>query len=77
MTLRRKIGLFTAGMFFIAGASLIAFYSASGSSVDEDGLLVEEFWALAIGSFTLLASIIVGVISGLPSLVRMVQGRKP
>jgi hypothetical protein len=77
MSLIRKIGLSTAGLLFIFGVSLIAFYSASGSYVDEDGLLVEDFWALALGSFTILAAIIVGVISCFPSLVRLVRGRKP
>jgi hypothetical protein len=77
MSLIRKISLPTAGVLFIVGFSLIAFYYASGSHVDEDGLLVEEFWALALGSFTILAAIVVGVISGFPSLVRLVRGRKP
>jgi hypothetical protein len=76
MSLIRKIGLSTAGLLFIVGVSLIAFYSASGSYVDEDGLLVEDFWALALGSFTILAAIIVGVISCFPSLVRLMRGGK-
>ena len=77
MSLIRKIGLSIAGVFFIVGVSLLAIYVTSGSYVNEDGLLVEEFWALALGSFTILAAIIVGMISGLPSLVRLVGGRKP
>jgi hypothetical protein len=77
MSLIRKIGLLTAGVLFAVGASLIIFYNASGSYVDEDGLLVEEFWALALGSFTILAAIIIGVISGFPSLMRLVRRRKP
>ena len=76
MSLIRKIGLSTAGVFFVVGVSLIAFYNASGSYVDEDDLLVEEFWALGLGSFTILAAIIVGVISGFPSLVRLMRGGK-
>ena len=77
MTLIRKIGFSTAGVLLILGVSLIAFYGTSESFVDEEGLLVEEFWALALGSFTFIAAIIVGVISNFASLVRLVRGRKP
>ena len=77
MTLIRKIGFSTAGVLLILGVSLIAFYGTSESFVDEEGLLVEEFWALALGSFALIAAIIVGVISNFSSLVRLVRGRKP
>ena len=77
MTLIRKIGFSTAGVLLILGVSLIAFYGTSESFVDEAGLLVEEFWALALGTFALIAAIIVGVISSFPSLVRLVRGRKP
>lgn len=77
MTLIRKIGFSTAVVLLILGVSLIAFYGTSESFVDEEGLLVEEFWALALGSFALIAAIIVGVISNFASLVRLVRGRKP
>ena len=77
MTLIRKIGFSTAVVLLILGVSLIAFYGTSESFVDEAGLLVEEFWALALGSFALIAAIIVGVISNFASLVRLVRGRKP
>lgn len=77
MTLIRKIGFSTAVVLLILGVSLIAFYGISESFVDEAGLLVEEFWALALGSFALIAAIIVGVISNFASLVRLVRGRKP
>ena len=77
MTLIRKIGFSTAVVLLILGVSLIAFYGTSESFVDEEGLLVEEFWALALGTFALIAAIIVGVISNFASLVRLVRGRKP
>ena len=77
MTLIRKKGFSTAGVLLILGVSLIAFYGTSESFVDEEGLLVEEFWALALGSFALIAAISVGVISNFSSLVRLVRGRKP
>ncbi len=77
MTLIRKIGFSTAVVLLILGVSLIAFYGTSESFVDEAGLLVEEFWALALGTFALIAAIIVGVISNFASLVRLVRGRKP
>ena len=77
MTLIRKIGFSTAVVLLILGVSLIAFYGTSESFVDEAGFLVEEFWALALGTFALIAAIIVGVISNFASLVRLVRGRKP
>ncbi len=61
---------------FIVGLSFLAFYNASGSYVDEDGLLVEEFWALALGSFTFTSAIIVGLISSFPSIARSVSSKK-
>jgi hypothetical protein len=75
MTLIIKVGFSTAGVLLIVGISLIAFYGSSESFVDEEGLLVEEFSALALGSFALFAAIIVGVISSFASFVRLVRGR--
>ena len=77
MTLVRKIGLSTAGVLLIVGTSLIAFYGSSEAYVDEQGLLVEEFSSLALGSFALIVAIIIGVISSFPSLVRLVRRSKP
>ena len=76
MTLIRKIGFSTAGVLLVLGFFLIVFYGISGSYVDQEGLLVEEFSALALGSFALIAAIIVGVISSFTSVVRLVRGRK-
>ena len=77
MTLIRKIGFSTAVVLLIVGTSLIAFYGSSEAYVDEQGLLVEEFSSLALGSFALIVAIIIGVISSFPSLVRLVRRSKP
>jgi len=72
VTLTTRIGLYIAGALFLVAISLLGFYGASGSYVAEDGLLVEEFWALALGSFALLGSTLVGLLTGVISAARMV-----
>lgn len=71
MTLTTRIGLSIAGASLLLAMALLAFYGASGSYVAEDGLLVEEFWALALGSFALLGGIFVGLLTGVISVARM------
>lgn len=70
MTKISKIGFSIAGALFLSSAALLIFYGASGSYVAEDGLLVEEFWALALGSFALIGAILVTLLTGAVSVVR-------
>ena len=78
MTLTTKIGLSIAGVMLLAAMGLLAFYRASDSYVAEDGQLVEEFWALALGSFALLGAILVVLLNGAISVVRVIiRQRKP
>jgi hypothetical protein len=39
------------------GGGLITYFVTAGSYVDQTGLLVEEFWAWALGIYLLLAGI--------------------
>lgn len=72
VTLTARIGLSVAGALFLVAISLLALYGASDSYVAEDSLLVEEFWALALGSFALLGATFVGLLTGVISVARMI-----
>ena len=55
----------------VLGVSLGIYYVASGgSSVDDSGLLVEEFWALALSWFFVLSSVALAAIGLLLRLIR-------
>ncbi|MGA1512518.1 MAG: DUF3955 domain-containing protein [Aquiluna sp.] len=55
----------------VLGVSLGIYYVASGgSTVDDSGLLVEEFWALALSWFFVLSSVALAAIGLLMRLVR-------
>jgi len=55
----------------VLGVSLGIYYVASGgSSADDSGLLVEEFWALALSWFFVLSSVALAAIGLLMRLVR-------
>ena len=55
----------------VLGVSLGIYYVASGgSTVDDSGLLVEEFWALALSWFFVLSSVALAAIGLLLRLIR-------
>ena len=55
----------------VLGVSLGIYYVASGGSrVDDSGLLVEEFWALALLWFFVLSSVALAAIGLLMRLIR-------
>ena len=55
----------------VLGASLGIYYVASGgSTVADSGLLVEEFWALALSWFFVLSSVALAAIGLLMRLIR-------
>ena len=55
----------------VLGVSLGIYYVASGgSSVDDSGLLVEEFWALALSWVFVLSSVALATIGLLLRLLR-------
>lgn len=72
MTLTSKIGLSIAGVLSLMSMALLFYYGTSESYVADDGLLVEEFWALALGSFALIGATFVVALTGGISLVRMI-----
>ena len=55
----------------VLGVSLGIYYVASGgSTVDDSGLLVEEFWALALSWFFILSAVALAAIGLLLRLLR-------
>ena len=55
----------------VLGVSLGIYYVASGgSTVDDSGLLVEEFWALALSWFFVLSAVALAAIGLLLRLLR-------
>ena len=50
-------------VFGASFALLLTFYNLSGQYVDENGWLVEEFWALALGTLALALSTLSGTIA--------------
>ena len=55
----------------VLGVSLGIYYVASGGSrVDDSGLLVEEFWALALSWFFVLSAVALAAIGLLLRLLR-------
>jgi hypothetical protein len=68
-----EISLWTTILLFASALSLITFYEVSGQYVGPDGLLYEEFWALALG----VVSFFLGTISGLLFIVLSLVLRTP
>ena len=63
MSFIAKFLLILSGLFLLSAIALLAFYEASGQYVDENGRLVEEFWALGLGTFSLLFAAVFGLVS--------------
>jgi hypothetical protein len=45
-------------ILFLLGLSLMAYFVLAGSTIDEDGALVEEFWAWGLGVLMVILSLI-------------------
>ena len=62
MSVVAKSLLGLSGFFLLSAIAFVAFYGASGQYVDENGWLVEEFWAFGLGVFSLLLATAFGLI---------------
>ena len=62
MSLIAKSLLALSGFFLLSAIALLSFYGASGQYIDENGWLVEEFWALGLGTFSLLFAAVFGLV---------------
>ena len=45
------------GVTVVASLALLVYYNLSPNYVDEQGVLVEEFWALGLASFGMVGSV--------------------
>ena len=62
MTSFTKALLVTTGFFVLCAVILLGHYGLAGHYVDENGRLVEEFWALGLGLFSLFAATVTGLV---------------
>jgi hypothetical protein len=54
--------LLVASSFFVLCSSiLLAYYGSAEQYVDENGWLVEQFWALGLGTFSLFSAAVTGL----------------
>ena len=49
-----KVLFIVSGCLLFSALLLVTYYNSVGSYVDENGWLIEEFWALGLGSFALI-----------------------
>ena len=71
----RRIILGASTVLLLAGLALMAYFVLSGSTVGEDGLLVEEFWAWGLGILLVIASLLGYALSGAVKLVMFLRRR--
>jgi len=62
-------------VLLLAGLALMAYFVLSGTSVGEDGLLVEEFWAWGLGIWLFIASLLGYLLWGLVNLITWLRSR--
>lgn len=60
----------------VISAGCMIFYKAIGSSVAEDGSLVEPFFLIPIAWLFFIAGIVAGIILGIMGIVRKNQAKK-
>lgn len=71
-----RVILLVSTVVLLAGLALMAYFVLSGSSVGEDGLLVEEFWAWGLGIWLVVLSLGGYVLWGLLHLIRWLRERR-
>ncbi len=58
MTRGQRFLLRAIGVVIVASVGLLIYYNLSPNYVDENGWLIEEFWALALANFGILGAIL-------------------
>ena len=62
-------------IFLLAGLALMAYFVASGTTVDADGVVVEEFWAWGLGVWLVILSLLGYTLWGLVKLIAWLRSR--
>ena len=76
MTRSVKALLIVSCCLLFAALLLVTYYNSVGSYVDENGWLIEEFWALGLGSFALILGLFGIFLSFVVSVVQKIRKRK-
>ena len=76
MTRSVKALLIVSCCLLFAALLLVTYYNSVGSYVDENGWLIEEFWALGLGSFALILGLFGIFLSVVVSVVQKIRKRK-
>jgi len=58
MTRGQRFLLRAIGVVIVVSVGLLIYYNLSPNYVDENGWLIEEFWALALASFGIMGAIL-------------------
>ena len=58
MTRGQRFLLRAIGVVIVASVGLLIYYNLSPNYVDENGWLIEEFWALGLASFGIVGSLL-------------------
>jgi len=56
-------------VLFLFGLSLMAYFAVAGTTIDEDGVLIEEFWAWGLGVLVVILSLIGFLVWGISFLI--------
>ncbi len=70
-----RVILFGSSLLLLAGLALMAYFVASGTTVDADGVVVEEFWAWGLGVWLVILSLLGYALWGLVKLIAWLRSR--
>lgn len=70
-----RVLLVTSAGLLLVGVLLMAYFVLSGTTVDQEGFLVEEFWAWGLGTALVLVSLIGYALWGAARLAFLLRSR--
>ena len=75
MTAMAKSILLLNTLVLLVGVALMAYFVANGTTVDADGVVVEEFWAWGLGVWLVILSLLGYALWGLVKLITWLRSR--
>jgi hypothetical protein len=70
-----RVILFGSSLLLLAGLALMTYFVANGTTVDADGVVVEEFWAWGLGVWLVILSLLGYALWGLVKLIVWLRSR--
>ena len=70
-----RVILFGSSLLLLAGFALMTYFVANGTTVDADGVVVEEFWAWGLGVWLVILSLLGYALWGLVKLIAWLRSR--